>query len=129
MRYNKTHLRKTQIRGAVCLPASGSHYRIPLLQLCYALESTGNSLLQRPPSVDAFLPIAGLMSFKYFLLTGIIEPVHPAAFVMFVAIVAVSILLKKGFCGWICPVGTVSQYFWMAGEKIFGKNYQDEKIC
>ena len=85
-------------------------------------ESPGYPFVERPPSVDAFLPIAGLMSFKYFLFTGIIEPIHPAAFVMFVAIVVVSLFMKKGFCGWICPVGTVSQYFWMGGEKIFGRN-------
>ncbi|MGE5300526.1 MAG: 4Fe-4S binding protein, partial [Acidobacteriota bacterium] len=82
-------------------------------------KSPGNPFVQRPPSVDAFLPIAGLISFKHFLFTGSIDPVHPAAFIMFVAIIAVSLLLKKGFCGWICPVGAVSQYFWMAGEKVF----------
>ncbi|MDA8433712.1 MAG: 4Fe-4S binding protein [Nitrospiraceae bacterium] len=87
-------------------------------------ESPANPFVQRPPSVDAFLPIAGLISFKHFLFTGSIDPVHPAAFVMFVAIIAVSLLLKKGFCGWICPVGTVSQYFWMAGEKVFRRNFR-----
>lgn len=86
--------------------------------------SAGQPFVERPPSVDAFLPIAGLMSFKYFLFTGIIEPIHPAAFVMFVAIIAVSFVMKKGFCGWICPVGTVSQYLWMAGEKILGRNFR-----
>lgn len=90
-------------------------------------ESPGHPFVQRPPSVDGFLPIAGLTSFKYFLFTGIVEPVHPAALIMFVAIVVVSLLLKKGFCGWICPVGTVSQYFWMSGKKILGKNYRIEK--
>lgn len=86
------------------------------------LQTRGHALVQRPPSVDAFLPIAGLMSFKYFLFTGNIEPFHPAALVMFTAAIVVSLILKKGFCGWICPVGTVSQAFWMAGEKIFGRN-------
>jgi polyferredoxin len=89
--------------------------------------SPEHPFVQRPPSVDAFMPIAGLMSFKYFLLTGIIEPVHPAAFVMFVAAVFVSLGMKKGFCGWICPVGTISQYFWMIGEKIFGRNFSMER--
>ncbi len=87
-------------------------------------ESSGHPFIQRPPSVDAFLPIAGLMSFKHFLITGIIEPVHPAAFIMFAAAICVSLLLKKGFCGWICPVGTISQWFWMAGERIVGKNFK-----
>ena len=85
-------------------------------------EAPGHPFVQRPPSVDAFLPIGGLMAFKYFLLTGIVEPVHPSGFILFTAILGVSLIMKKGFCGWICPVGSVSQYIWMAGEKIFGRN-------
>ncbi|HXY62484.1 MAG TPA: 4Fe-4S binding protein, partial [Nitrospirota bacterium] len=76
------------------------------------------------PSVDAFLPIGGLMAFKYFVFTGAVEPIHPAGFIMFVSILGVSLVMKKGFCGWICPVGTLSQYVWMAGEKFFGKNFR-----
>lgn len=78
----------------------------------------------RPPAVDAFLPIAGFMSFKYFIFNRMVEPMHPSAFFMFVSIVGVSFLLKKGFCGWICPVGTISQYLWMTGEKVLGRNFR-----
>jgi len=87
-------------------------------------ESPGHPFIQRPPSVDAFLPIAGMMSFKYFLSTGIIEPVHPSAFIMFSAVLCISFLMKKGFCGWICPIGTISQYLWMAGKKVSGRNFR-----
>jgi polyferredoxin len=87
-------------------------------------EAAGNAFVERPSSVDAFLPIGGLMDVKYFLLTGIVEPVHPSGFIMFVAILGVSLVMKKGFCGWICPVGTASQYIWMAGEKVFGRNFR-----
>jgi polyferredoxin len=87
-------------------------------------RTTGHPFVERPSSVDAFLPISGLMSLKYFLTAGIIEPIHPAAFVMFVAILVVSLCMKKGFCGWICPVGTLSQYFWMAGRRLFGKHFR-----
>jgi polyferredoxin len=90
-------------------------------------EAPGSPFVQKPPSVDGFLPIAGLMSFKYFLFTGIVEPIHPSAMVMFVAALTVSVALKKGFCGWICPIGTASQYVWMAGEKLFGRNFRIEK--
>ncbi len=84
----------------------------------------GRPFVPRPPSVDAFLPISGLMAFKYFILTGIVEPVHPAAFILFVAILGVSLIVKKGFCGWICPIGTLSQLFWMGGEKVFGRSFR-----
>jgi polyferredoxin len=87
-------------------------------------KGPGYPFVQRPSSVDAFLPISGLMSLKYFLSAGIIEPIHPAAFVMFTAILVVSLFMKKGFCGWICPVGTLSQYIWMAGRKVFGRNFR-----
>ncbi len=90
-------------------------------------ETPGYAFVSRPPSVDAFMPIAGLVSFKYFLFTGVIEPFHPAALFMFVSIATVSMLLKKGFCGWICPIGTLSQYLWMFGEKASGKNFRMEK--
>jgi len=89
----------------------------------------GGPFVERPPSVDAFLPIGGLMAFKYFLLTGIVEPVHPAGFVLFVAILGVSLVVKKGFCGWICPIGTVSQYVWMAGEKTVGRNFRVNRFA
>ncbi len=92
-------------------------------------ETGGMSeFVQRPPSVEGFLPIAGFMSFKYFVLTGTIEPVHPAALFLFMAVVAVSVLFKKAFCGWICPIGTISQYLWMAGEKLFGRNYTMPRV-
>ena len=93
-------------------------------QFVQHFEAPGHPFVQRPPSVDAFLPIGGLMAFKYFLFTGIIEPVHPSGFILFVAILGVSLVMKKGFCGWICPVGTLSQYIWMAGERILGKNFK-----
>jgi len=94
------------------------------LQFIQHYTTPGHPFVQRPPSVDAFLPIGGLMAFKYFLFTGIVEPFHPSGFIMFVAILVVSLVLKKGFCGWICPVGTASQFAWMAGEKLFTKNFR-----
>ncbi len=87
-------------------------------------ENPALPFVERPASVDAFLPIGGFMAFKYFLLTGTVDPVHPAGLVIFVVVLGVSLVLKKGFCGWICPIGTVSQYIWMAGEKVFGRNFK-----
>jgi polyferredoxin len=76
----------------------------------------------RPAGVEGWLPIAGLMNFKYFLLTGRVPPIHPAAMFLFIAFLLMSLLLKEAFCSWLCPVGTLSEYLWMLGRKLFGRN-------
>jgi polyferredoxin len=84
----------------------------------------GDSALQvpRPSGVEGWLPIAGLMNLKYFVTTGRVPAIHPAAMFLFTAFVAMSLLLKKSFCSWLCPVGTVSEYLWKIGRRIFGRN-------
>ena len=77
-----------------------------------------------PPGVEGWLPIAGLMNLKYFLLTGHVPAIHPAAMFLLVTFLAISFLLRKAFCSWLCPVGTVSEYLGLLGKKIFGRNYQ-----
>jgi polyferredoxin len=78
----------------------------------------------RPPGAEGWLPIAGLMNFKYFVLTGQVPSIHPAAMFLFLSFVLMSLLLKKAFCSWLCPVGTLSEYLWKLGRRIFGRNVQ-----
>jgi polyferredoxin len=92
------------------------------LWVCY-FERGGSSLyVPRPAGVEGWLPIAGLMNFKYFLLTGRVPAIHPAAMVLFMAFLLMSLLLKKAFCAWLCPVGTFSELLWKLGRRIFGRN-------
>ena len=76
----------------------------------------------RPPGVEGFLPISALMSLKYWALGGVINEIHPASIFILLAVLATSILVKKAFCSWMCPIGTVSESLWMLGQKFFGKN-------
>jgi polyferredoxin len=76
----------------------------------------------RPPGVEGFLPISALISLKYWIMTGIINDIHPAGLVIFVIILILSLMLKKSFCAWICPVGLISESLWQLGQKIFKKN-------
>ena len=79
--------------------------------------------VSRPPSVEGFLPIGALMSLKLWITTGIFDRIHPAGLVIFVAALLMALLLKKSFCGWICPVGALSDAVWKLGRKIFGRNF------
>lgn len=80
--------------------------------------------VERPAGVEGWLPIAGLMNAKYFFATGQVPAVHPAAMFLFLGFVAMSLLLKKAFCSWLCPVGTFSEVLGAAGKRIFGRNVQ-----
>ena len=79
-------------------------------------------LVARPSGVEGWLPIAGLMNFKYFLFTGQVPAIHPAAMFLFIAFLLMSVLLKKAFCSWLCPVGTLSENLHKLGRRIFGRN-------
>ena len=86
-------------------------------------EHGGTGLfVARPSGVEGWLPIAGLMNFKVFASTGEVPAIHPAAMFLFIAFVAMSVLLKKAFCSWLCPVGTLSENLYKIGKKIFGRN-------
>ncbi len=86
-------------------------------------ETNGQSrYFSRPAGVEGWLPIAGLMNLKYFLVTRHVSAIHPAAMFLLVAFLLSSLLLKKAFCSWLCPVGTVSEYLWHLGQRIFGSN-------
>ena len=79
-------------------------------------------LVTRPAGVEGWLPIAGLMNFKYFILTGNVPAIHPAAMFLFAAFLLMSLLVKKAFCSWLCPVGTLSENLHKLGRKIFSRN-------
>jgi polyferredoxin len=86
-------------------------------------ETNGHSFyLDRPAGVEGWLPIAGLMNLKYFLSTHHVSSIHPAAMVLLVIFLISSWLLKKSFCSWLCPVGTVSEYLWHLGQQLFHRS-------
>jgi polyferredoxin len=88
-------------------------------------ESGGSTrYFERPAGVDGWLPIAGLMNLKYFLVTRQMPAVHPAAMVLAAVFLVSSLLLKKSFCSWLCPVGTVSEYLWKLGRKVFRRTFK-----
>jgi polyferredoxin len=79
---------------------------------------------QRPAGVEGWLPIAGLMNLKYFALTHHVPALHPAGMFLLISFLAMSFLFRKAFCGWLCPVGTISEYLWRVGQKLFRRNFQ-----
>lgn len=76
----------------------------------------------RPPAVEAFLPISSLMSLVYLIKTGIANTIRPAGLVIFSLTIILSLAMRRGFCSWVCPIGTISEWLHKAGKKLFGRN-------
>ena len=88
-------------------------------------ESGGKTLsVSRPAGVEGWLPIQGLMQLRYFLGSGQLPAMHAASFFLFVAFLLMSWLLRKSFCAWLCPVGTLSEYLWKLGRFILRRNFR-----
>ena len=62
----------------------------------------------RPPGIEAFLPISSLISLKYWMATGIINPIHPSELVILLMALVTAVLIKRGFCSWVCPFGLLT---------------------
>ena len=84
----------------------------------WATDPAGHSVVSRPPAVEAFLPIGGLVSLKRLLLGAEFDTIHPAGLTIFISALLIGFFLRKSFCGWICPIGFASNLAERAGKKI-----------
>lgn len=86
----------------------------------YYQWATGASAVYvpKPPMVEGFLPISALLGAVHFFNTGMWDPVHPAGLTIFFAALAICLLLRKGFCGYICPAGWASNLLERTGKRL-----------
>ena len=81
-------------------------------------------LPQRPPGVEAFLPIGGLLGAFDWVYQGTLNAIHPAATVLFLLFLAMALLARKSFCSWVCPGGLLSDLLARIGRFFFGRTFR-----
>ena len=115
----------TQIFGSAIVIWIGAEF----IHFVHQLES-GNisSSVTRPPGVEAFLPISGLISLRDWILTGVLNTIHPSAMIILLLAVAVGFLFKKGFCSWVCPVGFISEMIGNIGDSVVGRWLKGKRL-
>jgi NapH/MauN family ferredoxin-type protein len=86
------------------------------------LENGMVPTVTRPPGIEAFLPISSLISLKYWLVTGIFNPIHPSGVIIFLMALVTAVFLKRGFCSWVCPFGLLTEYLNRLHRVLFRKN-------
>ena len=75
------------------------------------------AFVPRPPAAEAFLPLSALLGLKRFLLGHGFDPVHPAGLTVLLVALASALLCRRGFCGFLCPVGWLSGALSRFGER------------
>lgn len=86
------------------------------------LESGIQPTVSRPAAIEAFLPISSLISLKYWLVTGVFNRIHPSGLIILIIILSTAMLLKRGFCSWVCPFGLLTEYLNKVHRWLFRKH-------
>ncbi len=81
---------------------------------------TGQSTVpvSKPGAVEGFLPISALLSLKKLVTQGVFDEVHPAGLTIFIAVIVMALIMRKGFCGYLCPVGFIHNLLNKVGRRI-----------
>jgi polyferredoxin len=79
--------------------------------------------VQRPEAVTGLIPLGAFMSFFAWVKTGHYDTVIPAGVTIIVGALLTSLLFKRGFCGFICPVGAVWEGFGWLGAKLLPRQF------
>ena len=88
------------------------------LWLFYLWAVGAGPFVARPEAVTGLIPVGAYMSFFAWIKTGVYDPVLPAGVTIIVGALLTSLLLKRGFCGFVCPVGALWEGFAWLGAKI-----------
>ncbi|WP_457570080.1 4Fe-4S binding protein [Desulfurobacterium sp.] len=72
----------------------------------------------RPDFMDGFCPISGVYDIIMKIRSGVTDPFHPAAMAIMVAAIVTTFIFGKGFCSFICPVGTLQDYITFVRNKL-----------
>ncbi|MDO8964302.1 MAG: 4Fe-4S binding protein [Coriobacteriia bacterium] len=76
----------------------------------------------RPEAVAGLLPVGHFTSFFAWVRGGGWDYLLPAGLVIIIGAITLSLLFKRGFCGWICPLGTVWELGALLGRALLGRN-------
>lgn len=74
---------------------------------------------QGAPAVDALCPFGGMESLHMFLVSGgWLRRVAPSALILLLAVLGMTVITGRTFCGWICPLGTIGELSARLGQKL-----------
>jgi polyferredoxin len=78
----------------------------------------------RVPSIHALCPFGGLESLYTFFTTGnYIGKIFSGTMILFAITLVLTIVFRRSFCGILCPLGAIQEFFAGIGRKIFRRRF------
>ena len=96
---------------------------IALIAVNHRLAENGSGIpLLASASLHAICPFGGVVSIYQYLSVGsFVQRIHQSSFVLMFIVFGLAVFVGPAFCGWVCPFGTIQEWFSGLGRLIFGK--------
>lgn len=98
---------------------------IALISVNHTLSESGNGIpFLSSASLHALCPFGGVVTIYQYAATGtFVQKIHDSAFILMIVGFILAILFGPVFCGWICPFGSIQEWFGGIGKKLFKRRY------
>jgi len=99
---------------------------IALIAVNHTLAGHGGAAipLLSNASLHAVCPFGGVVSLYQFATTGtFVHKIHESSIILMIIVFVLAILFGPVFCGWVCPLGSIQEWFGKLGKRYFKKKY------
>lgn len=98
---------------------------IALVAVNHQLSENGGGIpFLSNASLHALCPFGGVVSIYQYLTTGtFVQKIHESSFILMLLGFLLALLFGPVFCGWVCPLGTVQEWFSGIGKRIFKRRF------
>jgi polyferredoxin len=97
---------------------------IALVSVNHTMAEGGQSIIPflSSASLHALCPFGGVETLYQYLTSGtFVQKIHESSFALMIIGLLTALLFGPVFCGWVCPLGTIQEWFAGIGRKIFKK--------
>ncbi len=96
---------------------------VALISINHTLVESGKGIpLLSSASLHALCPFGGVVTIYQFITVGtFVQKIHASAFILMIIGFLMAILFGPVFCGWVCPFGSIQEWFGGIGRKLFKK--------
>jgi polyferredoxin len=75
-------------------------------------------------SLHALCPFGGVVTlYNLFTVGTLIQKIYYSAIVLLALVLILTLFFGPVFCGWVCPLGSIQEWFGKLGRRIFKKRY------